>query len=557
MPFFFMLCIRMFWKVVGCLPVYASYFFCGVTMHSSVWTAIAHMAYLRQGEKDLDNKKNQRILRHTGGVFSQAVIEGEVALPVGKPEMARLLLVRGRAEAGSVESLDQRAMTDGTLTLCVCYLDTDDQLHAFESVSTFKHTADVPGAQAGMRGTAMADVSEIETSLTDGRRINVSAVIDILFFIADEVDLAYLGSGSEDGLVYRTKPLMLERRCARATTAAEISGESVLPQGQPGIAQVLNCQGQAAVQQAFAENDLLCVEGELKVSIAYATSDPNNPIAQSFAQIPFSEMLPAPGAGADQRVLSTVKVKDLHAQGTEDGDAIKIRAVCAIELESQQPIEIEAVEDAYAIKGGVQIKSKTIPVSRCVGNFSGVEAVRETVALQNVEDAGQILAVFATPSAARAMPNDGSVTIESVMSCQIVYKDTDGRLLSKTVQWPMQMEQQIPQCTQECMPMAQLYAEQAQAAMNADGVDVRILLNWQVQVLQMGEAAIADQIMLIDKEENPAMSGIIVYFTSKGDTLWDIAKRYRISPADVMRYNENVQEPFADGQRLILLSRNV
>ncbi len=505
----------------------------------------------------MDNKKNQRILRHTGGVFSQAVIEGEVALPVGKPEMARLLLIRGRSEAGSVESLDQRAMTDGTLTLCVCYLDAEDQLHAFESVSTFKHTADVPGAQAGMRGTAMADVSEIETSLTDGRRINVSAVIDIFFFIADEVDLAYLMPVQDDGLVYRTKPLQVEKRCARATTASEISGESVLPQGQPGVVQVLNCQGQAVVQQAFAENDLLCVEGELKLSVAYATDNPQMPIAQTFAQIPFSEMLPAPGAMSDQRVQSTVKVKDLHAHGSEDGDSIIIRAVCAIELEAQQSMEIEVVEDAYAIKGGVQVKQKSVPLSRCIGNYSGVEAVRETVALQNVDDAGQILAVFATPSAARAMPGDGMVTLESVMSCQIVFKDADNRLMSKTVQWPLQMEQQVSQCSADSNALAQLYAEQAQAVLNADGVDVRILLNWQVQVMQMGQTQIADQIVLVEKEEGIGLSGIIVYFTSKGDTLWDIAKRYRITPQDVLRYNENAQEPFAEGQRLILLSKNV
>ena len=503
------------------------------------------------------NKKNQRILRHTGGVFSQAVIEGEVALPVGKPEMARLLLVRGRAEAGSVESLDQRAMTDGTLTLCVCYLDADEQLHAFESVSTFKHTADVPGAQAGMRGTAMADVSEIETSLTDARRINVSAVIDIFFTIADEVDLAYLMPAQDDGLVYKTKPLTFERRCARATTASEISGETVIPQGQPGVLQVLNCQGQAVVQHAFAENDLLCVEGELKLSIAYATDSQDAPIAQCAAQIPFSEMLPAPGAMADQRVMATVKVKDLHARGSDDGDAIIIRAVCAVELESQQPIDIEVVEDAYALKGGVQVKPKTVPLSRCLGTYSGVEAARETVALQNLDDAGQILAVFATPSAARAMPGDGMVTLETVMSCQIVYRDSDGHLMSKQVQWPMQMDLQAAQCTQNSLPIAQMNAEQAQAVMNADGVDVRILINWQVQLLQMSETTIADQIMPVDSDMVSALNGIVVYFTSKGDTLWDISKRYRISPQDVMRYNEDVQEPFADGQRLIILSRNV
>jgi len=515
-------------------------------------------SYLRQGEKKLEhNKKIQRILRHSGGVFSQAVIEGEVALPVGKPEMARLLLVRGRAEAGSVESLDQKAMTDGTLTLCVCYLDADEQLHAFESVSTFKHTADVPGAQAGMRGIAMADVSEIETTMTDGRRINISAVIDVFFYIQDEVDFAYLSPSQDDGLVCKTKTLSFERRCARATTAAEISGESVIPQGQPNVMQVLNCQGQAAVQQAFGENDLLCVEGELKLSIAYATDALDMPIAQCFAQIPFSEMMPAPGANAEQRVMANVKVKDLHARASDDGDSVLIRAVLAIELDAQQSMDIEAVEDAYALKSGVQVRQKPVRVSRCVATYSGVEAARQTIPLQSGDDVAQILAVFATPSAARAMAGDGVVTMESVMSCQIIYKDREGKLMNKMVQWPINLEQQAPQSTMDSQPMAQMNAEQAQAVLTADGVDVRVLVNYQIQLMQMGEAVIAEQVAMNENEEVPGLNGIVVYFTSEGDMLWDIAKRYRIAPMDVMRYNENVQEPFSEGQRLILLCRNV
>jgi hypothetical protein len=502
------------------------------------------------------NKKNQRILRHTGGTFSQAVIEGEIALPVGKPEMERLLLVRGRAETGSVESLDQRAMTDGTLTLCVCYLDADEQLQAFESVSTFKHTADVKGAQAGMRGSAAAYVSDIETAMTDSRRINIQAVIDIFFSIMDEVDFAYLAPSSEEGLVYKTKTLSFEKRCARATTAAEITGETVLSAGTPGVMQVLDCHGQAVVQQAFGENDLLCVEGELRLAIAYATDAPQTPIAQCYTQIPFSQMLAAPGTMEDQRVSAQVKVKDLFARGSEDGDAIIVRAVCAIELEAQQSVEIDVVEDAYALGCAAKVQTMPVHIGRCAAEYAGVEAVREVLALEDVENVDRILAVFATPSAARATAGEGSLTVESVMGCQIVYVDHEGKLLSQSAQWPVSLEMTAPACTKGCEPIVQMHAEQAQAALTAEGADVRVLVNFQAQIMQADEALIAEQITLAPSEDDKGLEGIMVYFTGEGEMLWDIAKRYRIAPQDVLRYNQDVQEPFSQGQRLILLCRS-
>jgi hypothetical protein len=501
------------------------------------------------------NQKNQRVLRHTGGAFSQAVIEGEVALPVGKPEMARLLLVRGRAETGSVESLDHRAMTDGTLTLCVCYLDNDEQLHAFESVSTFKHTAEVPGAQAGMRGVASADVSEIETTMTDSRRINIMAVIDVFFRIMDEVDFAYLSPMPDDGLVYRTKNLIFDRRCARAATAAEVSGETVLQKDQPNVMQVLDCQGQAVVQQAFGENDLLCVEGELKLCIAYATDAPQTPIAQCTAQLPFSQMLPASGAQKDMHVSAAVKVKDLVARGSDDGEAIVIRAVLAIELEARMPMDIEVVEDAYALASGVQVAPKTVQMSRCIATNYGAEAARETVTMQNPEEVDRILAVFATPSAARATGGEAVVTIETVITCQVVYVDKQGRLQSQSVQWPQRIDEHSPLCTQHCQPIVRILPEQAQAVMIPDGLDVRVLMNMEIELLQTLDAVIAGSIVVLADGE-AGLSGIMVYFADEGEMIWDIAKRYRIAPQDVTRFNENVSEPLTQGQRLILLCRH-
>ena len=192
----------------------------------------------------------------------------------------QVLMVRGRAQAGSVESLEGRAMTDGTLTLSICYLDEEGTLCAFESASTFKHTADVPGAQAGMRGYADAYVSSVEMSMTDGRRLNIAAVIDLVFFIQDEVDLAYCNTeGAPEDMVTRGEDLELVRRVARATTATEIDEEVVLAQGLPAATQVLLSDGFAKVQQAFAEQDMLCVEGELKLTLTYACQDEQTPLS--------------------------------------------------------------------------------------------------------------------------------------------------------------------------------------------------------------------------------------------------------------------------------------
>ena len=150
--------------------------------------------------------------------------------------------------------------------------------------------------------------------------------------------------------MYKTKTLTFEKRCARATTATEISGECDIPNGQPGILQVLDCPGAGGCSAGFwrrrppvrgrraQDFHRLCHQQPANAHCAELCPDPV-----------FRNVTRTPGAAQDQHVTAMVKVKDLYANGSEDGGTIEIRAVCAIELEAQQSMEIEVVEDAYAL----------------------------------------------------------------------------------------------------------------------------------------------------------------------------------------------------------------
>ena len=497
---------------------------------------------------------NERILRHTGGTFSQALIEGEVSLPVGKPEMARVVLVCGRAETGSVESLDGRAMTDGTLTLCVCYLDGEGNMHAFESVSTFKHTADVPGAQAGMRGTAQAYVSSIETQMTDSRRLNVAAVIELLFEIKDEVDLSYCRPDQTDQLVAKSDTLCLEMRCARATTAAEIKGEAVPPQGQPELGQALFCQGEAVIQNAFAEEDVLCAEGELKLCITYESPDEQAPIGQFFTEIPFSEMLSAPGAKPGQRVLASAKVKDLFARVDEEGESFAVEAVCALEVEAQETMELPVLVDAYAIGQEVELVKEEVQMCSCMVVQRGTAVQREAVSMLDAPPVGRVLATFAMPSCVRSTAQDDGIVMECVLSCVIVYLDRENALRTFETKWPLRMEEELAGMQREMSAQARLWVQQVQAVPSAEGVDLRALLGFEVYGYVQTRMQIVQDVHVHEMEQAP-MCGIVVYFASAGDTMWDVAKRYRVRMEDLMRYNPDAQEELEAGQKLILLCR--
>jgi len=59
----------------------------------------------------------------------------------------------------------------------------------------------------------------------------------------------------------------------------------------------------------------------------------------------------------------------------------------------------------------------------------------------------------------------------------------------------------------------------------------------------------------LDLEKLQAMPGIIGYIVKKGDTLWNIAKKYHTTVDTIMDINELENDQVKEGDKLIIVKR--
>lgn len=498
----------------------------------------------------------ERVLYHNNGNLTQALIEGEVALPVGKPEMERILMVRGHAQTAQVELLDGRGMTDGTVTLCICYLCAEGKVHAFESVSTFKHTAELPGAQPGMRGMAEAFVCEVNYEMIDPRRINVAAVVDVRFETEEERDLCAMEENRvPENVVPLIKTLPLTKRCARGTAAVEVVGDIELPSGAPQAVQVLCCQGYVDILQAFCQQDAIGVEGELKLNIVVGTEDEQTPMIQCFPQLPFSQMITAPGALAEQDVTVRAQWKDLFARVNEQGDGLHIEAICTLEADTTETGEIKAVTDAYAIDGNeVLLEEQEMRVYTNRAKAKGTVPIREQVSVPLEQQPMRVLSCFANACAANATAMAEKVCLDTVVQCDVIFLDRSEQIQSARCEIPVHLEEEAPGMIPEMEVTAEIICEQVQAMPGGDGLDVRVMLAWKAEVQREQQMSLVCN-MELEEQEEKRPAGIVIYFAGSGEDLWSVAKRYRVRMEDIRYPGREENLPVQAGDKLILICR--
>ena len=85
----------------------------------------------------------------------------------------------------------------------------------------------------------------------------------------------------------------------------------------------------------------------------------------------------------------------------------------------------------------------------------------------------------------------------------------------------------------------------------SDRVEVKYILHLDCHDVQLASEALVTQVEQEPAEE--AEPGILVYFSQPGESLWDIAKRYRVSCDSLKRMNPDLEEDGStQAQRVIL-----
>ena len=98
--------------------------------------------------------------------------------------------------------------------------------------------------------------------------------------------------------------------------------------------------------------------------------------------------------------------------------------------------------------------------------------------------------------------------------------------------------------------------ENLDVSIEANTIAVRCTLVTIAKVLYEVEKNFVNDIVVGDGEEVKKKSSITIYVVGKGDTLWELAKRYRTTMDDIIRLNE-LEDPdyLVPGQKLLIPGR--
>jgi len=493
--------------------------------------------------------------RFVAEATSQAVVEGDVALPGGLREETSVLSAEAMAVLEDTDVDEGEVEVEGKVTFHVLYTQGDPKLvSALEASAEFSHDVSIAAAREGMIPMVTLSVEHVEAT-AQGGRMHLLAILRVHVRLYTDEPLAVVtGVQGMDGLMVKTKTL-------QSLSAAAAGAQDVLIREECELGSVLQitdtlyASAFASVQDVMGGEERATISGNILLEVTHRSQMPSRPIVVTRHTIPFEETLPLNGQQADSLSCDAV-VKDvavLSQEGAEEGSrTLRAEVLLHLTAHAAAARDVTLLLDAYTTTGD-SLSPSALPVSRVIRHHQvhTAESGKLMLLLDGQPPARTPLKATLRPIVTDTTQERGKLNVEGMMEVTLLYMTDDSDIPRS---WQTEEPFRMSFACEPCCPMAlRLSPSNVEVAgITSDRVEVKYILHLSLyDLLTQPETLVEDVQPLPAQPEEP---GIVLCYSRPGETLWDIAKQYRVSCDALRRMNPDLEEGKA-GQQVILWRR--
>ncbi len=470
--------------------------------------------------------------------YGQAVVNCDIAT-TERGGVSRILSVNCDACATNVETVVGQANVSGRVNYRILYLDDEGKVSGLDYFCEFDQSVTDERIDTS-RAVASLVVVDTDCRTLQGN-IRLQAVVDIrLYQIVSHTDQIVTDTGCEQ-----------QTQTIQSVSLAPLGENSfeVVEEVDSGcnIDRILMFSVGSVLTDSRPTADGTQVCGQVMANVVFLSDD--NVVVRHIP-FDFAEELDITGE-VDLRL--GVKSSRLVLTGDEGSNILRVEVVLCVSGYNVQRTDVVAVTDAFAPDCDLVPDGRCFLCRRPIGRFVHRERLSTQI---NATDDMPVIRKLLSGTVNRVnvagwIAEPDRVVAEGVAVIGLLYLTDEGQLTSAEVDVPFSVPFAAQGVTCDSYLDGDALAVGIDAVLRGQQVDVT------VQLLLSVNAYAPQKVCYVgDYTAKPVDSGnqsvISVYFAAPSDTLWDIARRVRVAPSELLALNPELETPSDTPRRVII-----
>ena len=481
------------------------------------------------------------------------MIEGDMIVPDSKPDILNTICTSGVVCVYKKEVLDEKVRIDGNIHTCIMYLadDTQDKVRGLSTNLDFSEVITVPNSQEGMECNLQTKLKSIECKVINGRKIGIKATIEVEIKLYSKEEVQIVNDiQNAQGIQIRKENLVVNSLVGMGENKIYTKDNVSIDQID-NLAEILKTDVMIVGKDVKVSYNKILAKAEAKVKIMYLTED--NRINHIDTKIPIVGFVDIPNVTEGNICDLDYEIKNMIIKpnaAEEHSIYMELEmGVTAIVYEEKQ---INLIQDLYSPCEKLEFNKKKITTITNKQNQQEVKQIRERIELQGMDNKN-IIDVDVNPIIEKRENMGNRIIYTGSLELNFILSDPDLQVDVRNAKIPFEyMVDGVDNAENVNSRLEIEIANQDFIVQDGGMITSNIDLLMNHDRYQDTNMNIMDEIQTSGEREEQDYS-IILYIVKKGDTLWEIAKKFGSTIDDIVRTNgiEDANK-ISPGQKLFI-----
>ncbi len=486
------------------------------------------------------------------------LIEGDVIVPDICPDVKEVLLTDATPQLISSRKSETAVDVSGAVNIHVLYVPEDSNLPC--KIDAKFDFADVFPVSVADDVALSLNTEQIEFSLIHSRKLHIKVVVSVSLRTYEMRALSFLADCPEEAPVrVRRKPINVYNVLADTVRDVTICETLEVPTAKPDIDEVVKLSVRAQRGECKIMAGKILLKGTLFVNTLYNGLDTDNGVCHMEHELLFSEVADVPGLTDECMCHVNYQVQNIHYSLHEDasGDMrmVSLDVTLRAEIRASASQEVSVIDDCYSLSGKADVQKETLAVCDVLAEGVSHETVKELMRLpEGTSPSGAVYSLECKPHIHEIEMADDKVHLAGKLTVFALCGRADGEnsLCSLVDEFDFSHDVPLDFVCHHAYTECNVDATNISFSLNAASeIEVRCHLEFYSRVICKKEVT-AVKGCDICEDGADHRSGMVIYFVQRGDSLWDIAKRYQTDESRIANVNHIEGTLLYPGQKLLI-----
>ncbi|ADU27270.1 DUF3794 and LysM peptidoglycan-binding domain-containing protein [Ethanoligenens harbinense] len=490
-------------------------------------------------------------------------VDCDIILPDYCPDVSRVLKTEGCVEIDAKQVDGARLTVSGTFYVRVLYItENSGNVRCLKHETAFTHTFDLGEEGVEARARVRARVAYVNCRLIGPRRVQVRGSLAIRAIVMVEREEEFISGVEDTRLETCARPVRCSTHVGSAEKPFDVHEQLEISYGKPPVASVIQTDAVAVVQDYKLISNKVIAKGEIRLKTLYSaeTEDGEGGVEVMEHAIPVSQIIDLPGVdedcGCTLRLIPGVVNSTAQPDGEGENRKLDVQMTVTAEVSAYRTREVTALIDAFSPEYEVALQTRPVTLLHVADTVHTTEMVRQTVELEAVE-LKSVTDCTVQANLTESKFEGGALLLTGELQVSVFAVDVQGGPVcaDKTVPFSIREELKNASGSMRGDPDVQVVSN-SYTLSGPNRLDLRVECAVDATVFTaVQENAVADLDMDDSQpKELPPQKTLTLYFADKGESVWEIAKRYNTSPEGIKQEN-NLEEDALDARSMLLIPK--